>query len=80
MSENCCYSFHDLFFAAHGRSWTEAERLEFSTLSQEDRNAEVRRLVAATSDSWICEDRRWHDGITYTAFWKAAIPAPDARK
>lgn len=70
MSENCCFSFHDLFFAARGRSWTEEERVSFSALSQVERNAEVRRLVAATEGRWTCEDRPWHDGITYTAFWK----------
>lgn len=74
MSENCCYSFHDLFFAANGRSWTEEERLAFSTLSQDDRNSEVRKLVAATGDRWTCEDRQWHDGIIYTAFWKVGTP------
>jgi hypothetical protein len=80
MSENCCYSFHDLFFAAIGRSWTDTERKSFSELDQDQKNAEVRRLVSLTSGSWACEDRHWHDGITYTAFWKTApSDSPAAR-
>lgn len=79
MSENCCFSFHDLFFAAHGRSWTDDERESFSVLSQEERNAEVRRLVAATDGRWVCEDRHWHDGVTYTAFWKTGTPSSATR-
>lgn len=75
MSENCCYSFFDLFVAAVGRPWTEAEREAFSNLDQVRRNAEVRRLVAMTSGTWACEDREWNDGVTYTAFWKAGTAA-----
>lgn len=75
MSENCCFSFYDLFFAATGRSWTEFERETFSNLDQERRNSEVRRLVELTKGTWACEDREWSDGVTYTAFWKV-VGAP----
>ncbi len=70
MSENCCYSFHDLFLAAFGRSWTDSEHKNFSELDQNQRNSEVRRLVSLTNGLWDCEDRHWRDGVTYTAFWK----------
>ena len=70
MSENCCFSFLDLFVAAHGRNWTEGERETFAALDQSQRNLEVRRLVNLTRGRWECEDRHWHDGITYTAFWR----------
>ncbi len=72
MSENCCYSFLDLFKAANGRAWSEEEQERFRNLPQDEKNAEVRRLVALTNGAWLCEDRLWGDGITYTAFWKTS--------
>jgi len=71
MSENCWYSFLDLFRAAYGRNWSEEEQERFRNLPQEEKNAEVRRMVALTNGGWLCEDRVWGDGITYTAFWKS---------
>ncbi len=69
MSDNCCYSFLDLFRAAHGRDWREEEREHFNGLPQEEKNRAVREMVAATNGAWACEDRTWSDGKVYTAFW-----------
>ena len=80
MSENCCYSFFDLFLAANGRSWTETERETFSKLDQERRNLEVRRLVDLTNGGLACEDRERSDGVTYTAFWRVTPTVPVERQ
>lgn len=79
MSENCCYSFHDLFRAVYGRDWTDTERDRFSCLSQDEKNASVREMVARTNGLWTCEDRVWTDGVTYTAFWRTGSPAESSR-
>lgn len=70
MTENCCYSFLDLFRAAHGRAWSEREREHFNQLPQEGKNQAVREMVACTGGEWACEDRCWSDGKVYTAFWR----------
>lgn len=70
MSENCCYSFLDLFRAAYGRDWTDSEREHFNGLAQPEKNLAVRDLVDRTNGEWACEDRPWSDGKIYTAFWR----------
>lgn len=81
MSENCCYSFLDLFRAARGRDWSEEEREEFNNLPQEEKNRVVREMVAKTGGKWACEDRTWMDGKVYTAFWMVGAESDsDAEK
>ena len=53
--------------------------MSFSALSQEEQNNEVRKLIATTDGRWVCEDRHWHDGVTYTAFWKTGTPSSATR-
>lgn len=68
MSESACsFGFEDLFHAAHGRRWTEAERRELEQADQPRRNALVRRWAASAGDVTL-EDRLGTDGLLYTAF------------
>ncbi len=68
MSESACsFGFGDLFHAAHGRGWTEAERRELEQAEQPHRNALVRRWAEAAGDVTL-EDRLGTDGLVYTAF------------
>ena len=68
MSESACsFGFGDLFHAAHGRGWTEAERRDLEQAEQPHRNALVRRWAEAAGDVTL-EDRLGTDGLVYTAF------------
>jgi hypothetical protein len=66
MSEECQYSFSDLFEAAHKRGLQEAEAMKFVLASQEEKNKIVKELASLAG--WKIEDRIGSDGKTYTAF------------
>lgn len=68
MAGEFCASFDELFRAARGRAMTPREKADLKALPQGEVNAVVRRLVAQTGDTWVCEDVVGTDGVTYTAF------------
>lgn len=68
MGRECAFGFGDLFRAAHGRAWSDAERADFEALGHDERNAAVRRWAASTSVIRT-EDRLGSDGRLYVAFW-----------
>jgi hypothetical protein len=69
IGKSCCYSFDDLFRAAHQRDMSEAERSAFAALDQPGKNLAVKQMVTKTGGRFTCEDRTGTDGLTYTAFW-----------
>ena len=69
LSENCCYSFSDLFRAARKREATPQEVERYQKLNQVEKNNLVKQLVSETNGVWVYEDRLWEDGVTYSAFW-----------
>jgi len=66
MSEECQYSFGDLFQAAYHRELDRAEAMKFVLASQEEKNEFVRALARAAN--WGTRDRVGSDGKVYTAF------------
>ena len=68
MSQECKYSFDDLFRLANDRDWTIEEKRVFLAMDQDARNEEVKRL-AKKAGCIRTEDRQGTDGLTYTAFW-----------
>ncbi len=66
MSEECAYSFRDLFLAANKREMTAAEKHAFMSLSQADINARVKELAAQAG--WGTKDKKGSDGAHYLAF------------
>jgi hypothetical protein len=66
MSENCKYSFSDLFEAVHNRALDQTEAMKFVLVSQDEKNKIVKEL--ANLAGWKTEDRIGSDGKTYTAF------------
>ena len=66
MTEECAYSFSDLFFAAHKRKMTVSEKHAFMTLTQANINEKVK--VMATQAGWGTQDKKGDDGKIYTAF------------
>jgi hypothetical protein len=66
MSEECQYSFSDLFKAAHNRALDQTEAMKFVLVSQDEKNKIVKELASLAG--WKIEDRIGSDGKTYTAF------------
>jgi hypothetical protein len=54
--------------AAEGRIWTIEEEIELISLSQEERNEWVTKLVAK-APQFITQDKIGDDGVIYRAFW-----------
>ncbi len=75
IDRSCCFSFDDLFLAAHHRPMTDAERQALRDRDQPARNRLVRQWVAETAGDFACEDRRGTDGVLYTAFWQIETTA-----
>jgi hypothetical protein len=71
MAPECAYSFRDLFFAAHQREMTTAEKHTFMSLPQTSINKFVKELAALAG--WKTQDRKGTDGKTYTAFCPAVV-------
>lgn len=67
MTNNCLYSFADLFEAAFERKADSTELASLYSLPQEERN----RLVSvwAAEAGWLTKDVRGTDGVIYTSFW-----------
>lgn len=71
ISEECGYSFKDLYVAAFGHEPSGAELAGLYALSQEERNRTVARWAAKAG--WGTKNRLGTDGVHYTAFcplWK----------
>lgn len=66
MAEECSYSFHDLFRAAHERDMTASEKHAFIAMRHEERNIAVKGL--ARKAGWGTKDKKGSDGEVYTAF------------
>lgn len=66
LSQECAYSFNDLFFAALKRQMTAEEKRSFSSLSQDEINEKVGEL--ALKAGWGTMDKTGTDGRMYRAF------------
>lgn len=73
---SCAYSFDDLHHAVHARNMTEAQRRRLYAMTQAERNAWVRQMVARTDGGFTCEDRTGSDDQIYTAFWATHRTVP----
>ncbi len=65
-SSECAYSFSDLFFAAHERLMSEAEKASFAALTQEERNKAVQELAGLAG--WKTREVLGTDSQKYLAF------------
>lgn len=74
IDHSCCFSFDDLYFAAHARPMTDAERDALRQSDQSRRNQIARQWTAMTGGTFTCQDRHGTDGVLYTAFWRHETP------
>jgi hypothetical protein len=70
-AKECAYSFYDLFFASTGRAMTKDEARQFSSLSQPERNIEVKKL--AVKAKWATRCVIGTDAQEYVAFCPSNI-------
>lgn len=66
ISEECNYSFSNLFFAAFDRYQTSEEMAQFVSLDQDNKNKKV--IEWAAKVHWQTQEKMGTDGKTYIAF------------